>query len=100
MRDRTREPLVRVAVAENELTAEEIRADLAAAGIRCMVKNRDATSVAWGGSVAASFSLEVFVLQGDAERATALLGGQPAPEPLPPPALSGERKKRRRWWGA
>ena len=85
-RDRQRERLVRAAVAENQFTAEMIRQTLAQAGIRSMLKNRDGASVTFGGSQSA-WSMEVWVLEGDAEAAAALLGGDPPAPALPPPAL-------------
>lgn len=93
-RDRARERLVRVAVAENPTTASMIRETLTGAGIQSMLKNRDATSVIWG-TAGTPWSVEVWVLEGDAEAAAAVLGGTPAP-PLPPPAVEPHHK--RRWW--
>jgi hypothetical protein len=95
-RDRARERLVRVAVAENETTARLIHDELLRAGIRSLVKNADPTSAVYGG-VAAPWALEVYVLEGDVAAATTLLGGARAPEPLPPPAL-GAAPRRRPWW--
>lgn len=95
-RDRAHERLVRAAVAENPTTAELIRDTLAEAGIRSMVKNCDNLSVVYGGVAAGPWSLEVWVLEGDAAAAAAILGGTPAP-PLPPPAVTAP-PRRRRWW--
>ena len=92
-RDLARERLVRVAVAENPATAQLIRDALGDAGIRSMLRNRDNAS-AYLGSVAAPFALEIYVLEGDADVASALLGNSPVPEPLPP-ATEARRTKRR-----
>jgi hypothetical protein len=100
-RDRRREPLVVVAIAENGFTAAMLREQLAEAGIRALV--RDQHSVVLGPLAGGNFGHEVLVLAGDADRATAVIGeGQP-PAPLPPPALpTPERhrpgRRRRRWW--
>lgn len=94
-RDRRRERLVRVAIAENPATAAVIQDTLEQAGIRSMLKNRDALAVTWG-SQGGPFSAEVYVLEGDADLASALLGGETRAA-LPPPALE-EKKRRRRWW--
>jgi hypothetical protein len=51
-----------------------------------MLKNMDPGSAALGGA-AVSFTIEVFVLEGDADAASALLGGDPDKQGLPPPAL-------------
>lgn len=99
-RDRSRERLVRVAIAENPLTAHLIQETLTRAGIRCMVKNRDPVSVAQG-VLASPWALEVYVLEGDADAAFLALGGEAgeAPPPLPPPAVPGGAGGGvRRWW--
>ncbi|MFN8558044.1 MAG: DUF2007 domain-containing protein [Dehalococcoidia bacterium] len=96
-RDRARERLVRAAVAENPATADMVRDTLRAAGIPSMLKNVDALSVSWGGQ-APPWALEVWVLEGDADLAAALLGGERAPTPLPPPALGPSERPRRRWF--
>lgn len=93
-RDIERERLVRVAVAENPATAQLIQDALAEAGIRSMLRNRD-SAAAYLGSLAAPFALEVFVLEGDADVAAALLGNSPVPESLPPPADAQPHRKRR-----
>jgi hypothetical protein len=92
-RDLARERLVRVAVAENPATAQLICDALTEAGIRSMLRNRDNAS-AYLGSLAAPFALEVYVLEGDADAASALLGDSTVPVPLPP-AQGGRRTKRR-----
>ena len=99
-RDRRRERIVRVAIAENAFTAEMLRAQLQEAGIRSLVRNRDAGSVVIGGIGGASYSLELLVLEGDADLAAAVLGAGPQQEALPPPRLSAteRRARRRRWW--
>lgn len=97
-RDRSRERLVRVAIAENPLTAHLIEETLARAGIRCMVKNRDPVSVAQG-VLASPWALEVYVLEGDADAASLALGGEPLPDPLPPPTVpSRPTPGRGPWW--
>lgn len=98
-RDRRHERLVRVALAENPMTAQVIQDALDAAGIRCMVKNRDGAAVMLGGIFTAPFALEVYVLEGDAAAASAILGGRPPAPPLPPPSVEGPRSGQpRRWW--
>lgn len=96
-RDRRRERLVKVAVADNTFTAEMLKDQLREAGIPSVTRNREG-----GVGVLAGFAgtFEVFVLEGDADLASAVLGGGPAPEPLPPPSLPSPRvrPKRRRWW--
>ena len=81
MRNRKDERLVRVSVAENAMTAQFIRDELAAAGIRSLARNKDAVGVTWGGNLGFPFSIEIFVLEGDAERALTILG-EPPPEHL------------------
>lgn len=95
-RDRGRERLVRIAVAENPVTAELIRETLAAAGIRSTTRNQDTLSSVYG-SPPSPWALEVWVLEGDADAASALLGGTARTE-LPPPAVTPPARKRRRWW--
>lgn len=73
-RDRAREPLVRVAVAENDFDAQLIQDELAEAGIRCMIRSDDVLTSARGVGFAAPFSRGVFVLEGDRARARELLG--------------------------
>ena len=96
-RDRRRERLVKVAVADNTFTAEMLKDQLLEAGIPSIARNREG-----GVGVIAGFAgtFEVFVLEGDADLASAVLGGGRVPEPLPPPALPAPpaRPKRRRWW--
>jgi hypothetical protein len=74
-----REPLVRVAVAENDFDAELIKDELAAAGIRCMLRNQDMLTVTNTVGMSAPFSVEVLVLEGDATRAAAVLSERPVP---------------------
>lgn len=97
-RDRRSERLVRVAIAENAAAARLIQDELEAAGIRSLLKNRDATALALGGAPPAPFTLEIFVLEGDADAASALLDGGPVPPGLPLPAHPPRSSKRRRWW--
>jgi Putative prokaryotic signal transducing protein len=93
-RDRRRERLVRVAVADNTFTAEFLKQQLREAGIRSLVRNREGGSGVVG---AIGGTFEVFVLEGDADLASHVLGGPP-PEPLAPPALPAPKRVRRRWW--
>jgi hypothetical protein len=79
--NRDREPLVRVAVAENNFDAELMKDELAAAGIRCMLRNGDVLAVTNQIGMSAPFSIEVLVLEGDAARAAQVLSERPiAPE--------------------
>lgn len=94
-RDRGREKLVKVAVAENPVTAELIRQTLTEAGVPCLVKNRDPIGVIYGGALSSPFSMQVFVLEGDEEAAIAALGGR-APAELPHPPLPSPRRYRKR----
>jgi hypothetical protein len=73
-RDRAREPLVRVAVAENDFDAQLISDELADAGIRSMVRNDDVLTSARYIGFASPFSREVFVLEGDLVKAREILG--------------------------
>ena len=71
-RDPRRERLVRVAVGGDAIEAELLHGILANAGIKVLVKNTDALSAYSGGGVARS--VELFVLEGDAGAARAILG--------------------------
>ena len=97
IRDRRRERLVRVAVADNTFTGEMLRDQLREAGIPSMLRNREG-----GVGVIASpgGTFELFVLEGDAALASTVLGGDLPPEPLPPPRLPAPSPsaKPRRWW--
>jgi hypothetical protein len=93
-RDRRRERLVRVAVAENTFTAELLKQQLREAGIPALVRNREGGSGVIG---AIGGTFDVFVLEGDADLASHVLGGPPL-ESLPLPALPPKRARRRRWW--
>jgi hypothetical protein len=73
-RDRAREPLVRVAVAENDFDAQLIHDELADAGIRSLVRSDDVLTSARAIGFAAPFSREIFVLEGDLARAREVLG--------------------------
>ena len=99
-RDRRRERIVRVAIAENSFTAEMLRAQLQEAGIRSLIRNRDSGNAVFGGMGGVNYSLEVMVLEGDADLAAAVLGAGPQHEALPPPRLREQRRRqrRRRWW--
>lgn len=95
-RDRSRERLRLVAVADNAFTAQLLHDQLRDAGIACSLRNREGGAGIIGG-VGGTF--EVFVLEGDAALAGRVLGGDPPPEPLPPPQLpASPRTRRRRWW--
>jgi hypothetical protein len=72
-RDRSREPLVKLAVAENPATGEMIRALLEQAGIPSLVKNTDALGVLAGPLWTSPFSVQIFVLAGDEPAAQAAL---------------------------
>lgn len=96
MRDRGRERLKVVAVAGNTFVAELLKDQLRQAGIPCAVRNREG-GVGVIGGVTGTF--EVSVLEGDFERAAAVIGGEAPPEALPPRALpAAPRRRRRRWW--
>jgi hypothetical protein len=97
MRDRQRERLVRVAVADNLFTAEFLRGRLREAGIPCTMRNREGGAAIVGG-IGGTFELSV--LEGDADLAAAVIGDGPQPEALPPPPLPAPRPttRRRRWW--
>jgi carbamoylphosphate synthase large subunit len=94
-RDRSREKMVKVAVAENLSTAELIKQTLAEAGVPCLVKNTSSLGVIYGGALGGSFALQVYVLEGDEAAAIEALGGR-APEALPSPSLPPRRRYRRR----
>jgi len=72
-RDRSREPLVKIAVAENPATGEMVKQLLADAGVRCLVKNTDALGVLAGSAWTSPFSVQIFVLSGDEATAQAAL---------------------------
>jgi hypothetical protein len=92
-RDRAREPLVQVAVAENPATAQMIQDLLKQAGVRSLAKNTD-SAFSVTGVASLPFTIEIFVLEGDAGVAEAILSdSRPArPEQLPAP----KRRYRRR----
>jgi len=97
MRDRKRERLVLVAVADNVLTAELLRDQLREAGVPSTMRNREGGAVIVGGL---GGTFEISVLEGDADLASAVIGGDRPPDALPSPTLPGPRPrpKRRRWW--
>lgn len=74
---------MRVAVAENPMTAQLLSELLEQAGIRSLIKNRGAAPAIYGTGVLASY--EVFVLEGDADAATRVIGDDlpSRPEQLP-----------------
>ena len=106
VRDRRRERLVRVAVADNTFTGEMLRDQLREAGIPSMLRNREGGVGVISGP---GGTFELFVLEGDAARASTVLGGDPHPSlclhpdclhrPLQPSAVAGgdrgEREPRR-----
>lgn len=95
-RDRRRERLVLVAVADNTFTAQLLRDQLRDAGIASSVRNREGGAAIVGGITG---TFEIFVLEGDADLAARVIGGDPTPEPLSPPALPpAPERRRRRWW--
>lgn len=94
-RDRSREKLVKVAVAENSATAELIKQTLAEANVPCLIKNTSALGVIYGGGLTGAFALQIFVLEGDEAAALEALGGPP-PSALPAPALPPRRRYRKR----
>ena len=94
-RDRGREKLVKIAVAENPPTAELIKQTLAGANIPCLIKNTDALGVIYGASLTGAFALQIFVLEGDEAAALEALGGPP-PDELPAPSLPPRRRYRKR----
>ena len=95
-RDRRRERLVRVAVADNTFTGQMLRDQLQEAGIPSLLRNREGGVGVIAGP---GGTFELFVLEGDADLASAVLGGGSPPEPLPPPQLPPRpQRKRRRWW--
>jgi hypothetical protein len=97
MRDRQRERLKLVAVAGNVLIAELLKDQLRQAGIPSMVRNRAGGAGVIGGI---DGTFEVSVLEGDFDRAAAVIGGGEPPLALTPPALPAtkRRARRRRWW--
>ena len=91
-RDRAREPMMQVAVAENTATAQMIQDLLGQAGIRSLLKNTNDASQFTGGSL--PFTLQIFVLEGDAAAAEVLLADE---RPVPARQLgSGRRRYRKR----
>jgi len=97
-RDRSREPLVKIAVAENQATAELVRQALTDVGIRCLAKNTDPLGVLYGSLWTSPFSVQVFVLSGDEAHAQAIFNarGWDTSVPLSLPVRSPRRYKRRR----
>lgn len=97
-RDRAREPLTKVAVAENPPTAELVRQLLDEAGIPCLVKNTDPLGVVYGSLWTSPFSVQIFVLSGDEAHAQAVLAahGWDTSATLALPAAPKRRYKRLR----
>ena len=95
-RDRRRERLTVVAVADNVFTAELLRDQLREAGIPSTLRNREGGAGVLG---AVGGTFELAVLEGDVDLASTVLGGGTPPEPLPPaPLPQPPARKRRRWW--
>jgi len=96
-RDRSREALVKIAVAENQATAELVRQTLADEGIHCLVKNTDPLGVLYGSLWTSPFSVQVFVLSGDEAKAQTIFGdrGWDTSAPLSLPVRAPRRYKRR-----
>lgn len=94
-RNRAREPLVKIAVAENSPTAELVKQALADVGIRCLTKNTDPLGVMYGQLWSSPFSVQIFVLSGDESAAQAALAacGMNTSEPI---SLPLRRRYRRR----
>ncbi len=92
-RDRRGERLVRLAVAEDPVSAEVWRDALEQAGIRSLVRNVD-TLAAWSGG--AALTLELLVLEGDLEAARAIVDAEPA-APRSEPRHHRPRLWRRPW---
>ena len=69
----TGDDLVRIAVAPDELVAHLWKGVLEDSGVKCLLKNTDYLSVMSGG-LAAPYSIQVFVLRRDAEKARRVLG--------------------------
>lgn len=65
---------MKVAVAENPMTAELLAGMLSEAGIRCMVKDVGPAPAFLGAGALASY--EIFVLEGDAGAAAAVLSDE------------------------
>jgi hypothetical protein len=73
------QPLVRVAVAPDPVTAAMWQEALRRAGVPALLRNRDALSVAWG-TPAAPFSCELLVSPSDAAAARLILDDIAVPE--------------------
>lgn len=100
MRGRAHERLVQVAVAESAYTAAMLHDLLLSVGVRALVRNRDAATGLWLGPIGSPYSHELLVLEGDFDRAAAILAQHdPLPE-LPPAARLRPKqpRPRRRWW--
>ena len=73
------QPLVRVAVAPDPVTAGMWQEALRRAGVPALLRNRDALSVAWG-TPAAPFSCELLVSADSVEAARLILDDIALPE--------------------
>jgi len=94
-RDKSREPLVKIAVAENPATADLVQQVLAEAGIHCLAKNTDPLGVMYGTLWSSPFSVQIFVLWGDESAAQAALAASGL-DTSAPIALPTRRRSRRR----
>ncbi len=92
-RDTAHERLVQVAVAENPATAQMIQDLLRQAGIRSLVKNTDSLFSVTGGMGGMPFTIEVFVLEGDAPAAEAILADE---RPARTEQIASPRKRYRK----
>jgi hypothetical protein len=97
-RDKSREPLVKIAVAENPATADLVRQVLEDAGIRCLAKNTDPLGVMYGTLWTSPFAVQIFVLAGDEAAAQAALAacGFDTGAPIALPARRRYRRRTRR----
>lgn len=97
-RDRSREPLVKIAAAENPSTAELVRQLLEEASIPCLIKNTDPLGVIYGSLLTSPFAVQVFVLSGDEARAQAVLAeqGWDTGAPLALPSRPAPRRRHKR----
>ncbi len=82
-----------VAVAENPATAQMVQDLLKQAGIRSMVKNTDSLASITGGVGGMPFTIEVYVLEGDAGTAEAILADE---HPARPEQIAAPRRRYRK----
>jgi hypothetical protein len=72
--DPQREPLICVATAANDFEAQLMHDELAGAGIRSATRNLDALGSMRAVGVSNSYSIEILVLESDAQHAREILG--------------------------